>query len=160
MKTHSFKPTCSPPHTHLITIYSRDLQSTPHILTKDVCPLGEFVSTNKCTYYVKHFVEKRFLNKMFYIPLGNRAKQTLGQYYMGLYFKHSFIPKKMAYQEVLKQGFLISNVENCVSTVNNIKWFWGIICCCYVSNHKFNLKTQRTTWKFSAWATKFRNTFI
>ena len=97
---------------------------------------------------------------MFYIPLGNRAKQTLGQYYMGIYFKYSFIPKKMAYQEVLKQGFLISNVENCVSTVNNIKWFWGIICCCYVSNHKFNLKTQRTTWKFSAWATKFRNTFI
>ena len=31
---------------------------------------------------------------MFDIPLGNRAKQTLGQYYMGLYFKQSFIPKK------------------------------------------------------------------
>ena len=58
---------------------------------------------------------------MFDIPLGKRAKQTLGQYYMGLYFKHSFIPKKMAYQEVLKQGFLICNVKNCVSTVNNIK---------------------------------------
>ena len=72
---------------------------------------------------------------------------------------HSF-QKKITYQEVLKQRFFISNVENCVSTVNNIKWFWGIICCCYVSNHKFNLKTQRTTWKFSAWATKFRNTFI
>ena len=49
VKTHSFKPTCSPPHTHLIKIYSRDLQSTPHILTKDVCPLGEFVLTKKCT---------------------------------------------------------------------------------------------------------------
>ena len=73
---------------------------------------------------------------------------------------HSFPKKKMAYQEVLKQGFLISNVENCVSTVNNIKWFWGIICCCYVSNHKFNLKTQRTTWKFSAWATKFTGKHI
>ena len=98
---------------------------------------------------------------MFYIPLGNRAKQTLGQYHMGLYFKQSFIPKKkITYQEVLKQRFFISNVENCVSTVNYIKWFWCIICCCYISNHKFNLKTQRTTWKFSAWATKFRNTFV
>ena len=59
---------------------------------------------------------------MFDIPLGNRAKQTLGQYYMGLYFKQSFIPKKkITYQEVLKQRFFISNVENCVSTVNNIK---------------------------------------
>ena len=72
---------------------------------------------------------------------------------------HSF-QKKITYQEVLKQRFFISNVENCVSTVNYIKWFWCIIYCCYVSNHKFNLKIQRTTWKFSAWATKFRNTFI
>ena len=59
---------------------------------------------------------------MFDIPFVNRAKQTLGEYYMGLYFKHSFIPKKkMAYQEVLKQGFFVGNVKNCVSTVNNIK---------------------------------------
>lgn len=43
------------------------------------------------------------------------------------------------YKKVLKESFLVLDVKNCVSAINDIKRFWFVVCSCYVSNNKFNL---------------------
>ena len=45
----------------------------------------------------------------------------------------------LIYHKVLKEGFLVLNVENCVSAIDDVKRFWFIVCSCYVSNNKFHL---------------------
>ena len=44
------------------------------------------------------------------------------------------------YKKVLKEGFLVLDVKNCVSAIDDVKRFWFVVCSRYVSNNKFNLR--------------------